>query len=91
MVRGCEKKVVFLKNTGSEFFEEAYFVLCASFESQGGDDMIAEANRIISEMEGGDGNRGKRKLFSRGNIASFSFGFLISALFSTVITLIVVL
>ena len=90
MVRGCEKKVVFLKNTGSEFFEEAYFVLHSACESQGGDDMIAEANRIISEMEGGDRNRGKRKIFSRGNIASFSFGFLISALFSTVIALILI-
>ena len=91
MVRGCEKKVVFLKNTGSEYFEEAYFVLCDSHESVGGGDVVAEANRIIREMEGGDKNRGKRKLFSFGNIASFSFGFIISALFSALIVLIAVL
>jgi hypothetical protein len=27
MVRGCQKKIIYLKNTGSEVFEEAYFVV----------------------------------------------------------------
>ena len=89
-MKGYQKRIIYMKNTGSRHFEEAYFVLHSACESQGGDDIIAEANRIISEMEGGDRNRGKRKIFSRGNIASFSFGFLISAVFSTVITLILI-
>ena len=27
MVRGCQKKIIYLKSTGSEVFDEAYFVL----------------------------------------------------------------
>ena len=27
VVRGCQKKIVYLKNTGSEVFDEAYFVV----------------------------------------------------------------
>ena len=27
MIKGCHKRIVFLKDTGNELFEEAYFVL----------------------------------------------------------------
>ena len=50
MVRGCQKKMVYLKNTGSEVFCEAYFVVrddaLASVDEC---DMIREANRILNE------------------------------------------
>lgn len=51
MVRGYQKRVIFLKKTGSEIFDEAYFILSDSYESASGGecDMIAEANRIIDE------------------------------------------
>lgn len=53
MVRGYQKRVIFVKNTGSRIFDEAYFVLserepCKKEKA----DMIAEANRIIEENEG---------------------------------------
>lgn len=53
MVRGYQKRVIFVKNTGSRIFDEAYFVLserepCKREKA----DMIAEANRIIEENEG---------------------------------------
>ena len=27
MIKGCEKKIIYLKDTKSEYFEEAYFVV----------------------------------------------------------------
>ena len=50
-MRGCQKKVIFLKNTGSELFEEAYFVVSKLGEtvSDTEENMIIEANRIIEE------------------------------------------
>lgn len=51
MVRGCQKKIIYLKNTDSEVFDEAYFVV--SDKSLGKDvpecDMVKEANRILDE------------------------------------------
>lgn len=51
LYKGCQKKMIMLKNTGSELFEEAYFILkdrddkAAKLSET---DMIREANRIIS-------------------------------------------
>ena len=50
-MRGYQKKVIFLKDTGSHLFEEAYFVVSRKGEEAniGQSDMIFEANRIIKE------------------------------------------
>ena len=52
-MRGCQKRVVFLKNTGSSIFESAYFVLKEDSVNKGDPfsytDMVHEANRIIEE------------------------------------------
>lgn len=53
-MRGCEKKVVHLKNTGSALFEEAYFIIKENSEPCGTDegkdvDLVREASRIIAE------------------------------------------
>ena len=50
-MRGCQKKVIYIKNTGSDVFEEAYFVVkekhdMYSFEG----DFLTEANRIVDEI-----------------------------------------
>ena len=53
MLRGCQRRIIVLKNTKSDIFEEAYFILserAASGEAPVSEsDMILEANRIISE------------------------------------------
>lgn len=51
MVKGCQRKIVVLKDTGSDLFEEAYFIL--KEEHSGGEasippDMAEEADRILS-------------------------------------------
>ena len=51
-MKGYQKRVIYMKNTGSPLFEEAYFVISSdtrereSFSEAG---MIEEANRIIKE------------------------------------------
>lgn len=51
MIKGCKKNVVYVRNTESDVFEEAYFILSDDFESKqpSEPDMVAEANRIIAE------------------------------------------
>ena len=49
MVRGCQRKVIFLKNTESKIFSEAYFIVDDKAPDVCEADMIREANRIIEE------------------------------------------
>ena len=65
MVRGCQRKAIFLKNTGSDLFSEAYFIVdekksCHNLREG---DMIREANRIIDEnlVRTGRNGRGRGK------------------------------
>ncbi len=48
-MKGCQKRVIFLKNTGSYLFDEAYFIISKEGERTpvSEDSMILEANRII--------------------------------------------
>lgn len=50
-MRGYQRKVIHIKNTGSYLFDEAYFVLSRDGEDLriGEDDMVTEANRIIND------------------------------------------
>ena len=50
-MRGCQRKVIHIKKTGSYLFDEAYFVLSREGEDLhiGEDDMVTEANRIIND------------------------------------------
>lgn len=79
MVKGYQKRIVFMKNTGSEFFDEAYFVVADAYTDKDERDMISEANRIIDEAEGV--STAKRGGFSAlAVIASFTVGSVITAL-----------
>ena len=50
MLRGCQKKVIHLKNTESDIFDEAIFLFSDTVrENLRDEDFIKEANRIISE------------------------------------------
>ena len=50
-MKGYQRKVIHIKNTGSYLFDEAYFVLSRDGEDLqlDEDDMVAEANRIIND------------------------------------------
>ena len=62
-MKGYQKKVIFLKNTGSHLFDEAYCVVSRQGEEAaiGKSDMILEANRIIKESIGNDAQNIRRE------------------------------
>ena len=79
-MRGCQKKVIYIKNTGSHIFKEAYFILdkgwdaCEIKEEK----MVVEASRIIEENE-----RGKYKKSENKPLSGLCF-FLTGALFGII-------
>lgn len=91
MVRGYQKRVVFLKNTGSELFEEAYFVMSDKNEKKKPPvDMLREANRIIEASI--DSHTGGRVGFFRGLfrlIKRCALPFILGAVAATVICILI--
>ena len=86
MIKGCEKRVVWLRNTESDIFEQAYFILSDSAydkkKSEG--DIVSEAKRIIGEAPisgwwcGSSLKKKKRRIGSAlGRFAFFTVGFLL--------------
>ncbi|MBR5515214.1 MAG: hypothetical protein IKU52_03315 [Clostridia bacterium] len=49
--KGCERKMIMIKNTGCEYFDEVYFILKEkrNYNNIKEDDMLKEANRIVNE------------------------------------------
>ena len=60
-MRGYQRRVIFLKNTGSALFDEAYFVMRSEEMTEGKTeaDMVSEAARIIEENFGKNKKRKK--------------------------------
>ena len=84
-MRGYQRRVIFLKNTGSALFEEAYFVMRSEEMAEGKSeaDMVSEATRIIEE------NFGKRKRRRKiPTLLTLLFSFLGGALLTFIIALI---
>lgn len=48
MIKGCHKRIVFLKDTGNELFEEAYFVLKPYAFTKSETDIVSEATKIVN-------------------------------------------
>ena len=90
-MKGYQKKVIFLKNTGSHLFEEAYFVVSRQGEEAaiGQSDMILEANRIIRESLGDNAQNARRGKGER--TWSFFPPFFLGVFVSSAITLIIYL
>lgn len=81
-MRGYQKKVIFLKDTGSHLFDEAYFVVSRKGEEAHIEqsDMVYEANRIIKE------SLKDKELRIRGEGNKSRSGFFIPFFIGTVIT-----
>ena len=61
MLKGCQKKIIFLKNTGSDIFEEAYFVIKPDYDGMNTDDIVCEATKIANKMSYGNDKRDRRR------------------------------
>lgn len=83
-MRGYQKKVIFLKDTGSHLFDEAYFVVSRKGEEAHIEqsDMVYEANRIIKESLGDEELRirGERNKSKWDFFLPFFLGMLITSL-----------
>ena len=89
MVRGCQKKIVYLKNTGSDVFTDAYFVVRDNaLENIDECDMIKEANRILDECISIEDGISKRRLvisFVKKNTIPFFIGIVMGVFFTILI------
>ena len=48
-MRGCERRIIMLKGTSSEIFDEAYFLLRKDFKNDADENgIVDEARRIVS-------------------------------------------
>ncbi len=86
-VRGYQKKVIFLKDTGSHLFDEAYFVVSRRGEQARIEqsDMVYEANRIIRESLLDRESRIKGK--EKERFRRFFVPFFLGAIITLIITL----
>ena len=78
-MKGYQKSIIYLKHTGSNLFDEAYFVVSPTATAVKKDDMVIEANRIVEESIG---SRNKEK---RSLTQGFLYPFLIGAATSFVV------
>ena len=86
-MRGYQKKVIFLKDTGSQFFDEAYFVVSRQGEAAHIEqsDMVFEANRIIKESLEGKETRVRKD--GKRLVLGFVIPFLLGALITLSVSL----
>ena len=79
-MRGCQKRVIYMKNTGSEVFDEAYFVVKDGYSHTSAEvDFLKEANRIVEENSCGVKKKWDKKTFLRDAVI-FALGFVCAAL-----------
>ena len=85
MLRGCQKKMIYLRNTGSDLFEEAFFVIKpgSATESTSEKDMVIEARRILNAdraERGAVSPRYSKPLSRRWKIKFFLLGIICAVL-----------
>ncbi len=88
-MRGYQKKIIYLKNTGSEIFEEAYFIVKEKTKQKlkGNAPLIEEANRIIDENVNFGCKKSRR--INLKSVLIFGAGFLIAAAVFTAVLLLI--
>lgn len=91
MLKGCRKQMIVLHGTGSEIFEEAYFVLRktdkvpvsaravnAPETTHSDDELLFEANRILEASRVGEG-KGLRRNHALRCAVFFAVGIMVGA------------
>ncbi|MBQ8510784.1 MAG: hypothetical protein IJ493_12845 [Clostridia bacterium] len=67
MVKGCQKKIIVVTDTGSRYFDSAYFILKKELPPCSQNDMMSEARRMLDacSMERALELNGGKKKFAR--------------------------
>ena len=85
MLKGFQKRIIVLKDTGSRVFEEAYFIIKPEFEEKSDFNIIEEATKIIN---GAQVEIKKPKVSKKASlILPFAVGALLGAMLSVLLYL----
>lgn len=87
MLKGTEKKIIYLKSTKSKHFDEAYFVLKDDIINDRDGEILEEAERIIFKTDAFSKRKQRKKVSFKGCFL-FSLGTLTGSLFACVLCLI---
>jgi hypothetical protein len=89
MIKGCKKKIIQIKDTGSKFFEEAYFVIRdEALKAEINEcNIIRDATAIVNEYISGATATKTRRSRAKSLIL-FLLGFFIGAILSALSLLI---
>lgn len=92
MIKGCQKRVLWVKNIESDCFDGAFFIVSdkSTLKTRTEYSMVAEANRIISETPitnyfGIDKADAPRVSLRKIRLKWLSVGFLIASVISVVL------
>ncbi|MGM9665971.1 MAG: hypothetical protein ACI3XX_05485 [Eubacteriales bacterium] len=85
MIKGCQKRIIFVKDTGSDYFEEAYFIMKSDKDLPFAEetDIVKEAENIVNSSMGSPAESGKKKIGAR--TVCFCIGALIGAVISGIL------
>jgi hypothetical protein len=91
MIKGCQKRMIFVKNTGSDLFDEAYFILKDDVPSNSElDGNIVRAATAIINQSGFLRQSAPKRRQKRGGVIPFLLGVAFaSAIFMLVFCLVV--
>ena len=77
MIKGANRRIVIMKNTGSEFFEEAFFLVKEN-KLKNKNESVIEAKKIIERLEEGQSKKSfftPLRLFVSGCLMGLALGF----------------
>lgn len=83
MLHGCQKKIIHLRSTGSEMFDEAFFIVRENpaQKSPGERDMVREAQKILlSARTAGEREAAERRRRLAAGLICFLSGAVLCAL-----------
>ena len=77
-MRGCERKIIMLKGTDSEIFDEAYFLIRRDLKEGKAKEIVSEAQRIVDMNKTQQRQKRSRKreviTFVLGVLSGFALG-----------------
>ena len=83
MIKGCNKRVIVMKDTGDSVFEQAFFILKPGVENKSQSDILVQAQKIIENRENSNFpsgivyNADKKNGKSRKSMVMFFLGLVI--------------
>lgn len=82
-MRGCQRKIILLKGTDSQIFDEAYFLLRRGAETCKQEEIVREAQRIVDRNT----TRRRTKRIRVRDTVFFTVGMLLGICSSVLVTL----